>query len=121
MPDEFERVQAALKNVKPLVVREAMAGPANIGDELLIEAIDQEVAKDRRFAFHVALNAPGIIEPEPALKTLHDMASLVESVPRDPCRWNQQRWCMPRWLSIESPLLAAGATEQERSELSRRA
>ena len=34
-----------------------------------------------------------------------------EFVTRDPCRWNQQRRCMPRWLSEESPLLAAGASE----------
>jgi hypothetical protein len=28
---------------------------------------------------------------------------------------------MPRWLSVEFPLLAAGAEEKERQELSRRA
>src|SRR4030095_13966225 len=34
---------------------------------------------------------------------------------------NQQWRCMPRWLLAELPLLAAGAAEYERRELSRRA
>jgi hypothetical protein len=44
-----------------------------------------------------------------------------EFVLRDPCLPNQQWRCMPRWLSMESPLLAAGAEGHQRRELSRSA
>jgi len=50
------------------------------GDELYIEPIDHEVAKDRRFTFDVSFDQPGVIECEPALKTLQDMGSLVDAI-----------------------------------------
>ena len=39
----------------------------------------------------------------------------IRAAPSHPWR------CMPRWLSVALPLLAAGANEYERQELSRRA
>jgi hypothetical protein len=50
------------------------------GDELYIEPIDHEVAKDRRFTFDVSFEQSGVIECKPALKMLQDMASLVDSI-----------------------------------------
>jgi hypothetical protein len=50
------------------------------GDELYIEPIDHEVAKDRRFAFDVSFDQPGVIECEPAIKTLHEMANCVDGI-----------------------------------------
>jgi len=44
-----------------------------------------------------------------------------EFVPRDPYRGNRGSRCMPRWLLLGLSLLAAGANEFERRELSRRA
>lgn len=57
--------------------------PLKEGDELFVEHFDPgkpTVAKQMGFTFDVSFNAPGVIEPEPALKTLHDMANLVEGV-----------------------------------------
>ncbi|MCH7646879.1 MAG: hypothetical protein IH788_06730, partial [Nitrospinae bacterium] len=51
-----------------------------VGDELYIEPLDNEVAQDRRFTFDISFNAPGIIEGEPAIKTLKDMSNLVGSI-----------------------------------------
>jgi hypothetical protein len=51
-----------------------------VGDELYIEPLDHEVAKDRRFTFDISFNQPGIIECEPVLKTLQDMANLVDGI-----------------------------------------
>jgi hypothetical protein len=33
-----------------------------------------------RFTFEVSFNHPGIVEPEPALKTLQDMMNLVDAI-----------------------------------------
>ena len=54
--------------------------PLKVGDELYIEPLDNEVAQDRRFTFDISFNAPGIIEGEPAIKTLKDMSNLVGSI-----------------------------------------
>jgi hypothetical protein len=50
------------------------------GDELWIEPLDHKVAENRDFRFNVSLNQPGITECEPALKTLQDMANLVDAI-----------------------------------------
>jgi hypothetical protein len=73
----FEKLFA---NMNPLFLREAGSGMADVGHEIYIEPLDHEVAHDRRFAFQVTLNAPGVIQPEPALKTLQDMANLVDDI-----------------------------------------
>jgi hypothetical protein len=74
------QIAAVFDQIGPLYLRETALGPANLGDELYVEPIEHEVQKDRRFAFHVTLNAPGIVEPEPAIKTLQDMANLVNGI-----------------------------------------
>ena len=51
-----------------------------VGDELYIESIESEVYKDRQFTFDVSFDKPGVIECEPAVKTLQDMANLVDSI-----------------------------------------
>jgi hypothetical protein len=48
--------------------------------ELYIEPLDEEVRKDRGFSFDVSLNAPGVVEGEPALKTFQDLTNLVDAV-----------------------------------------
>ena len=53
---------------------------AKAGDELYIEPIDHEMAKNRRFTFNVSFHQPGVIECEPALKTLQDMTNLVDAI-----------------------------------------
>jgi hypothetical protein len=55
------------------------------------------------------------------VRKANEAIQLREFVPRDPCRVSNHGWCMPRWLSLECPLLAEGAAEYERHELSRRA
>ena len=54
--------------------------PLKLGDELMIEPLDLEVGKHCRLAFDVSINAPGVIECEPALKTLKDLTNLVGSI-----------------------------------------
>lgn len=54
--------------------------PLKVGDELYIEPLDHEMAQDRRFTFDISFNAPGIIEGEPAIKTVQDMSNLVGSI-----------------------------------------
>ena len=80
-PEGFPNVEAFRNiNIPPLFIREANTVPLHEGYELYIEPLDKEVAKERRFSFDISLNAPGIIAPEPALKTLQDMANLVDEI-----------------------------------------
>ena len=51
-----------------------------VGDKLYIEPLDKKVAHNRRFTFDVSFNAPGVIDCEPALKTLQDMMNLVDEI-----------------------------------------
>jgi hypothetical protein len=66
----------------PVFVREAQRRPLQVGDEILIESppLRPEVADASTFAFHVSFHAPGIVEPEPAIKTVQDMANLVDDI-----------------------------------------
>jgi hypothetical protein len=66
--------------VPPLFVREADRQPVKVGYELYIEPIEHEVHKDRQFTFDVAFYQPGVIELEPAMKTLQDFANLVDAL-----------------------------------------
>jgi hypothetical protein len=54
-----------------------------MGDELYSEPLDlskPEVNEHPGFAFGVSINAPGIVECEPAIKTLQDLTNLVEGI-----------------------------------------
>ncbi|HEV8226945.1 MAG TPA: hypothetical protein VGQ74_08070 [Methylomirabilota bacterium] len=66
--------------IKPLFLRPADKSPLKVGDELYIEPLGQEVHQDRGFTFDVSLNAPGVVEGEPALKTFQDLTNLVDAV-----------------------------------------
>jgi len=63
-----------------LVAPVGKLSPLKVGDELLREPIDHKVYEDLKFAFQVSFYQPGIIEGEPAIKTLHDMANLVGDI-----------------------------------------
>ncbi len=67
---------------KTLFIREKQVRPVQVGDELMTERppLPAEVADASAFAFHVSFDAPGIIEPEPALKTVQDLANLVDNI-----------------------------------------
>jgi hypothetical protein len=81
MSGSFSPDEIASLEIPPLILIAATKLFAlNVGDELYIESLDDEVAKDRRFTCNVALNAPGVVEPEPALKTLQDMANFVDEI-----------------------------------------
>ncbi len=54
--------------------------PLKAGDELYLEPLDEEVDEKRQFTFDVSFYQPGIIEGEPALKTLQDMTNLVDDL-----------------------------------------
>jgi hypothetical protein len=66
--------------IKPLFIRPADKSPLNVGYQLYGEPLDHEVHKDRGFTFDVSLNAPGVMECEPALKTFQDLTNLVDAV-----------------------------------------
>jgi hypothetical protein len=51
-----------------------------IGDELYIEPLDHEMDKDRRFSVGISFNAPGVVECEPAIKTLQDLTNLLDEI-----------------------------------------
>lgn len=61
-------------------VKESSTVPLKVGDEIYIESINDKMQKDRRFSFSVSFNAPGVLKPEPAIKTLQDMANLVRHI-----------------------------------------
>lgn len=69
-----------LSLIKPMFLRPADKAPLNVGHELYIEPLDEEVHEDRGFTFDVSLNAPGVMECEPAIKTLQDLANLVDAL-----------------------------------------
>jgi hypothetical protein len=57
--------------------------PLKVGDELFIgEPLHEEVNKDMKFPFDVAFNEPGVLECQPMLKTLQDMANLCDRLIR---------------------------------------
>jgi hypothetical protein len=65
----------------PIMIRPADKLLAlKVGDVLLATPLDIEVNQEMRFAYDIAFNAPGVIDPEPALKTLQDMANLVDDI-----------------------------------------
>jgi hypothetical protein len=66
--------------IPPLFLKETRTVPLNMGDELYIEPLDKEVVQNRAVTFEVSLNARRVIEPEPAIKTLQDMANLVNEI-----------------------------------------
>ena len=92
MMEEMGRPPEAIADIdnwlKPIILRPAdKLFTLNVGDELYIEPIDHEVAQDRRFSFDVSFNAPGVVECEPALKTIHDITNLVDKVVATLCRF----------------------------------
>jgi hypothetical protein len=50
------------------------------GDELFIDAPDAEVNENLQFRFNVALYEPKIVQAQSLLKTLHQLAALVEGI-----------------------------------------
>jgi hypothetical protein len=61
-------------------LRPANRGALKTGDELLVDAADAEVNTEMDFRFTVAISEPGIIENEPLLEALHQMADLVTNL-----------------------------------------
>ena len=51
--------------------------PLKLGDPLMSESMDLEVDENLEFRFDISFNEPGIIEPEPVLETLQNMANLI--------------------------------------------
>jgi hypothetical protein len=54
--------------------------PLKAGDELYIGGVDDEVNEKMQFRFDVAVGEPRIFDGEPILKTLQDMAKLVDHI-----------------------------------------
>jgi hypothetical protein len=54
--------------------------PLKAGDQLFIDAPDAEVDENRQFRFEVAFGEPKIVEGEPIIETLQQMADLVDSL-----------------------------------------
>ena len=65
----------------PLLLRSAdKLLTLKIGDELYSEPIETEVNEHIRFTFDISFQAPGIVDSEPAIKTMHDLANLVGDI-----------------------------------------
>jgi hypothetical protein len=70
--------------IPPIFIREVGdLRPMKVGDELYIGPAEPEVAQKRRFAFNVSIYAPGIVDNEPAVKTLKRMSDVVGSIVTD--------------------------------------
>jgi hypothetical protein len=54
--------------------------PLKNGDELLVTLPDAEVNDKQKFFFDVALNEPQIVQAEPLIETIHQLAGLVDSI-----------------------------------------
>lgn len=54
--------------------------PLQVGYELYIGPAEPEMIEKRQFAFDITIDAPEIIDAEPALKTLKDMTDLVSDI-----------------------------------------
>jgi len=63
--------------IPAIFLRDGDTGPLYMGYELFSEPLDMKMTENRRFTYEVTLNAPGVIDPEPALKTLQNMADVV--------------------------------------------
>lgn len=53
--------------------------PLEVSEEIYSESLNTKPIENRKFRFHVSLNELGVIQPEPATKTLQDMTNLVRS------------------------------------------
>ncbi len=54
--------------------------PLKVGDELFVGAPDAEIDQQMQFRFNVAFGEPQIIEGEPLLETLKQMANIVDGL-----------------------------------------
>jgi len=54
--------------------------PLQVGDVLLREPLDPKVQEDRKFLLDVSFHEPGVIECEPVLPTLKNLANLVDGI-----------------------------------------
>jgi hypothetical protein len=54
--------------------------PLNVGDDLFIDAPDAEPNPKMQFAFDVAINEPQIIQAEPLIEMVHQLAGAVEAI-----------------------------------------
>ncbi len=54
--------------------------PLKTGDELFIDPPGAEVNKEMKFTFEVAINEPTIVESQPIIETVHQMADLVDNL-----------------------------------------
>jgi hypothetical protein len=67
--------------VPPVFLREANYPlPMNVGYELYIEPIENEVNKKIAIVCEIAFDVPGVIEREPVMRTLHDMTNFVRDI-----------------------------------------
>ena len=67
--------------VPPMILRTpGKPVPLNVGDELFKTSFDSDMKENLRPVIDITINEPGVIDCEPALKTLHDMLNLVRNV-----------------------------------------
>jgi hypothetical protein len=65
--------QIFLKPANPLL-------SLKVGDELFIGPAEPEMVEKRQFTFDIAIDAPGVVEPEPAVVTLKNIANFVGDI-----------------------------------------
>ena len=54
--------------------------PLKVGDELFIGSPDDEVNEKMQFTFDVVLSEPQIVQSEPLIETLHQLANVVDGI-----------------------------------------
>jgi hypothetical protein len=70
-----------MRQMGPIFIRPAdRLCPLQVGYELLREPLHLAVHEKRKFMLEVSLHEPGVIECEPALKTLKDFSNLVRDI-----------------------------------------
>lgn len=54
--------------------------PLEVGDALYVEPWELEMKQDRQFRFDISFHEPGVIECEPVLVTLQNLANVVDGI-----------------------------------------
>jgi hypothetical protein len=75
-----EWARSSFAGIGPFFVREKTIEPLQVGDEIFLEPIDEEVDYNRQFLFEVSFHGPDVMDHEPAIKTLQELTNLVDGL-----------------------------------------
>ena len=78
--DAFKSMGVDLPEIPSVFIKSADKTGLRVGDTVFTEPIDPKPQHERKFACYVAFDDARVVNGEPALKTLQDIANLVDDI-----------------------------------------